>query len=136
MKFLLVEDSKISVLGIQKIIEQHTNDVDIVVAENGQLALDVLLDMNGAESLPCFIMLDLNMPVMDGKEFLSIIRKDKRFGTIPVVIHTTSSNKQDYLFCSELGISGYYVKNVAYKTYKDNILCISNYWFNSFRDNL
>lgn len=136
MNVLIVEDSKISVLGIKKILNKQSYGLNILEAENGELALNLLYSIKKDSDLPDFILLDLNMPVMNGKEFLAIIRKDKRLCHIPVTIHTTSTNAVDYFECKALAISGYYIKHIDYKVYKENIMCISNYWFNSYRNNL
>lgn len=132
---LLVEDDKITILGIEKILGKLLAPSNICVAENGQIALDILSSTKNDVDLPDFILLDLNMPVMDGFELLSIIRKDERLRIIPVVIHTTSSNVNDYIKCEALGICGYYIKNVDYKVFMKNIICIANYWSNQFKGN-
>ena len=132
---LLVEDDKITILGIKKILEKFLAPINIVVANNGQVALDILSSAKNDTDLPKFILLDLNMPVMDGLELLSIIRKDKILHMIPVVIHTTSSNDNDYIKCEAQGICGYYIKDVNYKVFMENIICIANYWNNQFKGN-
>ena len=91
MKFLLVEDDKITALSIYKILNNEFNSIDIIQTENGQEALNYLKNCSKNE-LPHFIMLDLNMPIMNGVEFLSFIMQDNRFSNLPVVVHTTSSN--------------------------------------------
>lgn len=132
---LLVEDDKITILGIKKILGKFLEPLNIGVANNGQVALDILSSIKNNADLPDFILLDLNMPVMDGLELLSIIRKDDRLCMIPVVIHTTSSNDNDYIKCEAQGICGYYIKDVNYKVFMENIICIANYWNNQFKGN-
>lgn len=131
---MLVEDNKIVVLGIKKIYSKHIPDAVITSSENGMEALEVLSKTESDQNLPCFIILDINMPILDGIEFLKIIRNETRFCDIPVVIHTTSSNIEDYKTCKTLGISGYYVKHVDYSSYKNNLITIADYWNNSFRN--
>jgi CheY-like chemotaxis protein len=135
MKMLLVEDDKITILGIKKILEKLQDPLNICVANNGQIALDILSSTKNDEDLPDFILLDLNMPVMNGLELLSIIRQDERLRAIPVVIYTTSSNDNDYIKCEAQGICGYYIKDVNYKVFMENIICIANYWNNQFKGN-
>ena len=130
MKFLLVEDDKITTLSIYKILNNEFNSIDIIQTETGQEALNYLKNCSKNE-LPHFIMLDLNMPIMNGVEFLSFIRQDNRFSNLPVVVHTTSSNPEDYFECVKLGISGYFVKNVDYKKFKETLIDIVKYWTNS-----
>ncbi len=54
--------------------------------------------------LPCLIVLDINMPVLNGKQFLDIISKDKKFAHIPIVVLTTSANNEDENFCRKYNV--------------------------------
>ena len=134
LNILIVEDNKIVVMGIKKIYNKHIPDAIISSAENGLEAIELLSKIEGTEHLPCFIILDINMPIMNGIEFLEIIKKDDRLKQIPVVVHTTSSNIEDYKTCKMLGISGYYVKHIDFSTYKSNLITIADYWNNSYRN--
>lgn len=78
-----------------------------------------------------FVLLDLNMPVMNGFEFLETIRKNEKLKDLPVVVHTTSDNIEDLNKCRALGISGYFVKHIDYTIYKNNLQNIVNYWAES-----
>jgi CheY-like chemotaxis protein len=133
LKILLIEDNKIVVMGIQKVYKKHIPDAKIIVAENGMEALELLSKIEGNKNIPCFIILDINMPILNGIEFLEIIKKDDQLSKIPIVVHTTSSNIEDYNTCIALGISGYYVKDINYSIYKKNLITIADYWNNSFR---
>jgi CheY-like chemotaxis protein len=75
--------------------------ITIVHAENGKEALDYLSAAKLKESLPCLILLDINMPKMDGKETLLEIKKDGVLSKIPLVMFTTSSSISDRTFCLE-----------------------------------
>ena len=130
MKVLIVEDNKIALMGIKKVLSDHPN-IEISTAENGLIALE-FLTVNPSE-LPHFILLDLNMPIMNGIEFLKAIKKNESLKTLPVVIHTTSFNSSDVKKCEELGICGYFVKELDMVKYKSNIKLIANYWTESRR---
>lgn len=132
MRFLLIEDNKVTILSIQKIINKELPTVIMDIAENGKEALDYLEKCRDID-LPYFILLDLNMPVMNGKEFLGILRENQKYSTIPVVIHSTSANHEDYDHCNSLGISGYFVKHVNFKAFSDMLLLILNYWTASLK---
>tara|TARA_B100000795_G_scaffold214685_1_gene168482 strand:- start:6674 stop:7093 length:420 start_codon:yes stop_codon:yes gene_type:complete len=136
LKIMLVDDNKIVVLGVLRIYKNHIPDATVITAENGKEALEILSKTESDQNLPCLIILDINMPILNGIEFLEIIKKNTRFCNIPVMIHTTSSNIKDYKTCKSLGISGYYVKHVDYSIYKNNLITIVDYWNNSFRNNL
>jgi CheY-like chemotaxis protein len=130
MKVLIVEDNKIALMGIKKILSEYSN-LEIHTAENGLMALE-FLNENQTE-LPDFSLLDLNMPLMNGVEFLKEIKKNERFKTIPVIVHTTSFNSLDIKICQELGICGYFVKELDMVKYKSNIKLIADYWIESKR---
>jgi CheY-like chemotaxis protein len=76
-------------------------------ANDGYSALNILDELVVA---PDFIFLDINMPVMDGKEFLSLIKKDKRLKDIPVIMYTTSSEESERVTFQKMGAVGYIVK--------------------------
>jgi CheY-like chemotaxis protein len=130
MNVLIVEDNKIALMGIKKILSEYQN-LKISTAENGMTALE-FLTVNQTE-LPHFILLDLNMPIMNGIEFLQEIKKNENFKTLPVIIHTTSYHSSEVRKCEELGICGYFVKEIDMVKYKSNIRLIADYWIESKR---
>lgn len=130
MKVLIVEDNKIALMGIKKVLSEYPN-IEISTAENGMIALESLI-VNLSE-LPHFILLDLNMPIMNGIEFLKEIKKNESLKTLPVIIHTTSFNSSEVKKCKELGVCGYFVKELDMVKYKSNIKLIANYWTESRR---
>lgn len=134
MKVLLVEDNQIVIMGIQKTLLAEFPTTIFYTAENGKEGLDLLLNL-AQKDLPDFILLDINMPIMNGIEFLKRIKKASILSTIPVIIHTTSSNVEDFNECNSLGISGYFLKLIDYKQNKKNLLLIANYWMASFSNN-
>jgi CheY-like chemotaxis protein len=131
MKILIVEDNKIALMGIKKVLSEYP-DMEICKAENGLIAIE-LLTINQLQ-LPNFILLDLNMPIMNGIEFLKEIKRNESLKTIPVIIHTTSFNSSDVKKCQELGICGYFVKELDIVKYKSNLKLIADYWTESRRE--
>jgi CheY-like chemotaxis protein len=93
---------------------------------NGEEALKYL--RSGSNESPCVILLDLNMPKMDGIEFLKIVKADEVLKKIPVVVLTTSKDKQDVAESFEHGVAGYMVKPVDYKKFVETIGTIDLYW--------
>jgi CheY-like chemotaxis protein len=79
-------------------------------AQNGLELLDIL---ENATILPDAIFLDINMPSMDGKSCLRVLKRDTRFRDIPVVMYTTSTNPEDDTECRELGADDYLRKPVS-----------------------
>ncbi|HEX2534364.1 MAG TPA: response regulator [Chitinophagaceae bacterium] len=82
---------------------QDGHTADIIHADNGLRALKLLEEMADKNELPCLIILDINMPVMDGKEALSRIRQHDRLKHIPVTVFTTSNSKMDAMFAHRYG---------------------------------
>jgi len=87
---------------MQEILEKSDHDFDIIEVNNGQEALAYLQKAKENDSLPCLIILDINMPVLDGKETLSIIKKNPAYAAVPVVVFTTSDSELDKIFCQRL----------------------------------
>ena len=78
--------------------------------------------------MPCIILLDLNTPRMNGIEFLKIIKNDKKYKKIPVIVLTTSREERDKVDSFELGVAGYMVKPVDYLQFVEVIKTIHLYW--------
>ncbi|MHA3789212.1 response regulator [Flavobacterium hauense] len=110
---LLVEDDELDVISVERSLKKIENEYNLYTAYNGIEALDILKKMN-ANALPDVILLDLNMPKMNGLEFLRIIRADELLKDIKVFVMTTSSESSERAEAEELGISGYIIKPLNY----------------------
>src|SRR5574340_180189 len=124
---LLVEDDQIDIMTVIRALKElHvTNRVEYV--ENGEAALDYLRDP--AKDRPCLILLDLNMPVMGGIEFLRVVKgNDHPAKRIPVVVLTTSEEQQDKVESFNLGVAGYIRKPVDYRRFVETMRTIDAYW--------
>jgi CheY-like chemotaxis protein len=99
---LWADDDVDDLLLMREILLKHRKSYNIVEVKNGKEALDYLQKAQEDASLPSLIILDINMPVLDGKETLSIIKRTSAFQSIPVVVFTTSSSELDKLFCKKL----------------------------------
>jgi CheY-like chemotaxis protein len=77
---------------------------------------------------PGIILLDINMPKMNGIEFLEVVKKNDQWSQIPVIVLTTSKDQQDKLQTFKLGISGYMIKPVSYDAFTDMLTTIKSYW--------
>jgi CheY-like chemotaxis protein len=112
-KILLVEDDELDVISVQRTLNNLDVPYSLYTAFNGVEALQLL--MNKEEPLfPDVVLLDLNMPKMNGVEFLKNIRKDVRFNELKIFIMTTSSETVDRTMTEGLGISGYFLKPLSY----------------------
>ena len=101
---LLVEDDPDDVDLIMEAFA-HKRSIEIIHKQNGLLALDYLKELLVKESsLPCLIILDINMPILNGKQLLSILKNEKDFDSIAVIVFTTSSNEGDRAFCKRFNV--------------------------------
>ena len=125
LRILLIEDDTIEVMKLHRAISSLKLNHEIIEANNGEKALKIL---SQKELLPNIILLDLNMPKLNGIEFLRILKKDDVLKYIPAIILTTSNNQRDLLECYKTGIAGYVLKPLKYKDYISRIKRILLYW--------
>jgi len=123
---LLIEDDDVDVMTVERVLRDLKIANQLVSTSNGEEALEYLRT-NGNKK-PCVILLDLNMPKMNGAEFLKIAKKDEALKKIPVVVLTTSSQQQDVVESFKLGAAGYMVKSVDYGKFVETIRTINLYW--------
>jgi CheY-like chemotaxis protein len=95
---LLIDDDHDDLEMLQEALKSIDADHTIVEAHNGIEGLEKLQELAAAETLPCLIVLDINMPKMDGRQTFISLKSDDRFSTIPVVIFSTSSSLLDRTF--------------------------------------
>lgn len=123
---LLVEDDSIDVMTVKRALKDLEVASELVPTGDGEEALEYLRDDENTK--PSVILLDLNMPKMNGIEFLKIIKSDNGLKKIPVIVLTTSNSEQDISRSFELGAAGYMVKSVDYKRFMETIKAIDSYW--------
>ena len=112
-KILLVDDDPEDLAIISDAINRiHQSDITIT-AENGASALELLHGCD-VTHLPCLIILDLNMPRMNGTKTLQHLKNNPRFCNIPVIIYSTSINPQEKAACLSLGARAYITKPISY----------------------
>ena len=125
LKILLIEDDMIEVMKFKRSLSKINQDHQFIESSNGEDALTLLSDKN---NLPDIILLDLNMPKINGIEFLRKLKADKSLAYIPTIVLTTSNNKYDLLECYRIGVSGYILKPLKYEDYVSKIEKILAYW--------
>lgn len=81
------------------------------------------------EPLPGLILLDLNMPIMDGREVLSKIKQHDKFRSIPIIVLTTSKAEADIARTYDMGVNSFIMKPVSFDNLVDMIRSVSDYWF-------
>jgi CheY-like chemotaxis protein len=130
---LIVEDSDEDFEAFSRVIKQQGVVNPIFRCTDGDDALDYLYhdgEYSDAASFPCpaIIVLDLNLPGTDGREFLEQIKQDRDLKKIPVVIFTTSSNPKDVEICYCYSIASYILKPIDIKRLVATIQTFVNYW--------
>jgi CheY-like chemotaxis protein len=123
---LLIEDDDVDVMTVNRALRDLKVSNQLVSIGDGEEAIEYLRDESATK--PCIVLLDLNMPKMDGAEFLKIVKADKALKKIPVVILTTSNSDRDVIESFELGAAGYMVKSVDYEKFVETIRAIDRYW--------
>ncbi len=123
---LLIEDDLVDAKTIKRAFEELKIRNKLVHTANGEDALNYL--GNSRNKKPCVILLDLNMPKMDGLEFLQVVKKDKILMQIPVVVLTVSSQEQDVVESFNLGVAGYIIKPADYEQFAEKLKTFQLYW--------
>jgi len=122
----LVEDDSVDAMTVKRAFKDLNVTNLLVHTLNGEEALNHLrAESNGN---PCVILLDLNMPKMNGIEFLKVAKADDVLKSIPVVVLTTSQEEQDVVESFKLSAAGYIVKPVDYKKFVEAMRTIDVYW--------
>lgn len=125
LNILLIEDDTIEIMKFNRVIDSLGKNHTILVARNGEEAIHLLKTKKQIINL---IVLDLNMPKINGLDFLKFIKKDNKFRFIPAIILTTSNNAKDIVTCYEIGVAGYLLKPLKYEDYVVCIQNLMNYW--------
>jgi CheY-like chemotaxis protein len=108
---LLVEDDNLDIIDVKRTLDKMHILNNVIVARNGEDALRILNEKERSpEAKPDIALIDINMPKMNGLEFLSVIRKMDQWKDMKCFIITTSDEKVDRMAAKDMGISGYIVK--------------------------
>ncbi|MCM8539732.1 MAG: response regulator [Lentisphaeraceae bacterium] len=131
IEILLVEDNPGDVFLTKKAFENSKLANHLIVATDGEMALQMLRKEGEYKNhiTPDIILLDLNLPKIDGKEVLEDIKNDEELRKIPVVILTSSNAEKDILMSYELHANSYVVKPVDFSKFLDIVDSIESFWF-------
>ena len=124
---LLIEDDMVDVLGFTRALRKSSDPVNLHVVAQGEEAFQFLEKKEG-RGLPNLIVLDLNMPIMGGLEFLGALKSDPALRQIPVVVMTTSSERKDIERSYDLGAAGYMVKPLDHEEFVTKVKRLHDYW--------
>ena len=123
---LLIEDDRIDAMTVRRALKDLKVINELVHTVNGEEGLEYLRSESNKK--PCVILLDLNLPKLNGLEFLKITKGDEELKKIPVVALTTSKEAPDIDASFKLGVAGYIVKPVDYEKIVEAIRVLELYW--------
>ena len=127
LNILLVEDDEVDVMNVRRAFERNNVSNPLFVAGNGLEALEMLR----GDQIPMerrLVLLDLNMPKMNGIEFLQALRADPELASTPVVVLTTSNDDQDKIDAYNLNVAGYLLKPVTFSNFCEVMATLNKYW--------
>lgn len=126
INILLVEDDEVDIMNVKRAFSKNNITSPLFVANNGVEALEML--ENHIIPLPKIIILDINMPKMNGIEFLKVIREDERFKNISVFVMTTSNEDSDKINAYNLNVAGYILKPLSFEKFLHSVGTLKNFW--------
>ncbi len=131
LPIVIVEDSDDDFDTVQMMVREARLGNELHRASTGDDCL-LLLRGEGDEAVrPAFVLMDLNIPGLDGREALKDIKDDPRLRRVPVVVFTSSSNPVDLAFCYEAGANAYHVKPLRYEDHIKALRQVFDYWLES-----
>lgn len=132
-KILFIEDNQAHAKLMTIAFKKYCQGCNIVHVKDGKEAIDWLNDikMKNLKELPRLIILDLNIPMINGIEVLKKIKNDKILKLLPVVVLTTSNSNTDIRICYEENANSYLVKPIIYSEYSKLMKTIKEYWMDS-----
>ena len=131
VNILLVEDDEVDVMNVQRAFKKNNILNPLTVAYNGVEALDKLRGTNNTPKinpLPRIILLDINMPKMNGLEFLKELRADPALHHISVFIMTTSNDDKDRIEAYNYNVAGYVIKPITFENFVEAVSILNNFW--------
>ena len=127
LNILLVEDDDVDVMNVQRAFKKNNIANPLFIAGNG---VEALAHLRGGE-VPRerrIILLDLNMPQMNGIEFLRELRADPDLKPTPVIVLTTSNDERDRIEAYNLNVAGYLLKPVTFSNFCEVMATLNKYW--------
>lgn len=123
---LVVEDDEVDRMNIERAFHKANLTNPIFMAKDGVEALEMLKDNKITN--PLLILLDINMPRMNGLEFLKILRDDAQWSLTPVVIMSSSREDKDRINAYSLSVTGYVLKPLEFSEFVNTMIILGQYW--------
>lgn len=127
LNVLLVEDDEVDVMNVQRAFKKNNITNPLYLAGNGLEGLEMLRNNSVPEGRR-LVLLDLNMPKMNGIEFLRELRADPALNPTPVVVLTTSNDDRDRVEAYNLNVAGYILKPVTFGNFVEAMATLNKYW--------
>jgi CheY-like chemotaxis protein len=127
LNVMLVEDDEVDVMTVQRAFEKAQIQAPLFRAVDGVEALDLLRDP-ATPAARRLVLLDLNLPRMNGIEFLRELRADEQLRRTTVVVLTTSDDERDKRDAFEMNVAGYLLKPVTFGSFVDLMSALDRYW--------
>jgi CheY-like chemotaxis protein len=127
LNILLLEDDDVDVMNVNRAFKKNNICNPLWVAGNGLEGLEMLRG-NEIPRDRRLVLLDLNMPKMNGIEFLRELRADPELRAIPVVVLTTSDDERDRVEAYHLNVAGYILKPVTLVNFVEAMATLNKYW--------
>jgi CheY-like chemotaxis protein len=127
LHILLIEDDEVDVMNVRRAFQRNHIANPLYVAGNGLEGLEMLRNGKVPEGRR-LVLLDLNLPKMNGIEFLRTLRADPALSSISVVVLTTSANERDKVEAYKLNVAGYLLKPVTFVNFVEVMATLNKYW--------
>ena len=127
LNILLIEDDQVDVMNVQRAFERNKILNPLHIAGDGLEALEMLRS-GKVPTQRRIILLDLNMPRMNGIEFLRALRADPSISPSPVIVLTTSNAEKDRVDAYNLNVAGYLLKPVTFINFVEVMATLNKYW--------
>ena len=127
LNILLVEDDEVDVMNVRRAFQKNHIANPLFVAGDGVEALEQLRSGQVPRDRR-LVLLDLNMPRMNGIEFLRALRGDRELAATPVVVLTTSNEERDRIDAYGLNVAGYLLKPVTFGNFCEVMAALNKYW--------
>ncbi|QSQ23177.1 response regulator [Pyxidicoccus parkwayensis] len=127
LHILLIEDDEVDVMNVRRAFQKNHIANPLYVAGNGVEGLEMLRNGKVPEGRR-LVLLDLNLPKMNGIEFLRAVRADPELSSTSVVVLTTSANERDKVEAYKLNVAGYLLKPVTFVNFVEVMATLNKYW--------
>ncbi len=129
INILLVEDDEVDIMNVQRALKKNDTLHSLTIARNGIEALKIL-EREGEEAIPHprVVLVDINMPKMNGLEFLGKVRSIPRLKKLSVFVLSTSDEERDKEAAFQLNVAGYIQKPLDFTEFVESMKVLTNFW--------